>query len=381
MTRNLAVETLCARSFRNLSCVDLELGPGFNVFSGDNGQGKTNVLEALYLLATSKSFRTAKLSDLVQSGALDAAEASAERSARTATVRALVREDGVLRSQSVGVRGAGRSVRIDGQRVTPLAAYAVRTPTVIFHPGAVALSSGSGAERRKLLDRLALYLAPASLGDAAAYGRAARARHRVLVARGECAPDLDGWEHLMCQHGSLLSHAREQAVARLAPAAERAFARIGSANLALRARYVQSAPASQEAFREALARARPKDRARGWAGVGPHRDELALELGGRAVRGTASQGQHRAIVLALELAEIDVVGDARGVRPLLLLDDVSSELDRTRTAALFRALNEDRGQVFVTTTRPDVLGADLRPSPIDRRDFVVVDGQVATVDS
>ncbi|MDP9151142.1 MAG: DNA replication and repair protein RecF [Myxococcota bacterium] len=376
MSRSLAVEELSVRSFRNLSSVDLAFGPGFNVLSGDNGQGKTNLLEALYVLATSRSFRTAKLSEIVESGPADGAEDVAEQPARTATVRALVREDGMARSQSVGMRGGGRAVRIDGQRISPLASYAVRTPTVVFHPGAVSLSSGTGAERRKLLDRLALYISPASLGDAVAYGRAARARQRVLASRGECAVDLDGWEDLMAQHGIRLSEARARAVARLAPAAERAFARIGPDDLTLCARYVKSSPDDPEAFRAALARTRPRDKARGSASVGPHRDELSLELGGRAVRGTASQGQHRAVVLALELAEIDVIGEVRGVRPLLLLDEVSSELDRTRTAALFSALHEDRGQVFVTTTRPDVLGSDLLPQQQERRDFRVTKGKV-----
>jgi DNA replication and repair protein RecF len=113
---------------------------------------------------------------------------------------------------------------------------------------------------------------------------------------------------------------------------------------------------------------------RGSAGVGPHRDELALAIDGHAVRGVASQGQHRAVTLALKSAEIEVVGQARGVRPILLLDDVSSELDRARTAALFSFLREQRGQVFLTTTRPELI--DTGDDGGARRDFVVRDGRI-----
>ena len=378
MIRSLAVESLSVRAFRNLSSVDIDLGAGFNVLSGDNGQGKTNFLEALYVLATSRSFRTAKLGDLVESPPQCPPELASVPS-QTTTVRGRVREDGLLRTQSVGLRPGVRAVRIEGRRVAPLAAYAVRTPIVAFHPGAVALSSGAGAERRKLLDRIALYLSPASLGDADAYGKAARARQRVLDLRGAAAADLDGWEDLMVRHGLLVSRARGEAVARLGPAAERAFARIGPAKLPLSARYAQSAPESSEAFRAALGQLRPRDKARGSASLGPHRDDLSLDLGGRPVRGTASQGQHRAVVLALQLAEIDVVAQARRVRPVLLLDDVSSELDRARTGALFAALHEDSGQVLVTTTRPDVLGVDGLIPLTGRRDFSVVAGQIRPV--
>jgi DNA replication and repair protein RecF len=107
--------------------------------------------------------------------------------------------------------------------------------------------------------------------------------------------------------------------------------------------------------------------------VGPHKDDLALSIGPHPVRGIASQGQHRAVVLSLKSAEIDVVGAARGVRPILLLDDVSSELDRARTASLFAFLREQHGQVFLTTTRRELI--DIEPGA-ERRDFGVAQGGV-----
>lgn len=365
--RSLAVESLSIRGFRNLASVDLAFGPRFNVLSGDNGQGKTNLLEAVYVLATSRSFRTSKISDLVESNA------------GNASLRARVHEDSEVREQSVGMRLGLRVVHIDDKRPPTLAAYAIRTPVVVFHPGLAGLSAGSGAERRKLLDRLALYLWPASIADAESYAKAARARQRVLEVRGERATDLDGWEELMVRHGQALSRAREIAAGCVGQRAVQAFARIGRADTVLQAEYVRGAPVENEAFRRALANARQRDRARGSATVGPHRDDLALALGGRPVRGIASQGQHRAVILAIELAEMQVIAEARGVGPILLLDDVSSELDRVRTAALFRTLCERQGQVILTTTRPELIETNDSFAEEERRDFTVVGGRIEAV--
>ncbi|MGD0677977.1 MAG: DNA replication and repair protein RecF [Polyangiaceae bacterium] len=362
--RSLAVRSLSFRSFRNLARVDLDLGARINVVSGDNGQGKTNLLEGIYVLATSRSFRTSRLADLVQRGA------------DVASLRASIVDGETVREQSVGLRAGVRAVRLDGRRPDTLAEYAVKTPAVVFHPGSMAISSGGGAERRKLLDRLALYLSPSSLADADSYGRAVRARQRVLETRGDAAPDLEDWEDLVVRHGSALSEARALATERMVPALNEAFRRIGPDGASLSARYERSAPDSSEAFRAELRRLRVRDRLRRSATVGPHRDDLSLELGHMKVRGLASQGQHRAVVLSLALAEIQVIAAVRDVLPILLLDDVSSELDRFRTGALFAALRDGRGQVVLTTTRPEIVDLASEAGSAERRDFRVVAGLI-----
>src|SRR5262249_24276809 len=151
---------------------------------------------------------------------------------------------------------------------------------------------------------------------------------------------------------------------RLASAAVRAFAEFGTPDTALDVRYAPGAPEDVAAYRSRLSERRATDRRRGAATVGSHRDDLVVMLGGRLGRGSASQGQHRAIVLALKAAEVEVVTEARAVRPILLLDEVSSELDRARTAAQFAFLRAQRGQVLLTTTRPDLIdtGSDVKTS-------------------
>ena len=168
------------------------------------------------------------------------------------------------------------------------------------------------------------------------------------------------------------SNAREAASVSVLEATSDAFRQIGAVGLAFEGRYAPSAPRAAEAYRTALAESRPRDVRRGSASIGPHRDDLVLDLATMSARLTASQGQHRALVLSLKAAELAVIGKARGVRPILLLDDVSSELDADRTSALFSFLASQRGQVFLTTTRPELIPFELE----GRVDFRIVAGRL-----
>jgi DNA replication and repair protein RecF len=201
----------------------------------------------------------------------------------------------------------------------------------------------------------------------------------VLESRGTAAPDLDAFEQLMGVHGAATMRARAEAARRLLGPLGDAFARITRERLRLEARYEPGGPDEPEALAAALAARRDRDRARGSAGVGPQRDELALELEGHGARAGASQGEHRAITLALKLAELACIADARGVFPVLLLDDVSSELDPERTAALFEVLHETPAQIFLTTTRPELIRTP-GIEPGERRDFAVDAGAIRPVE-
>ena len=372
--RPLAIVRLAVRDARNLEAIDVEPGARFNVVHGDNGQGKTNLIEAIYWMATSRSFRTTKATEILRRDAAGGAEA--------ANVRATVDEDGTRREQTVGIaaRGGGRLLRIDGVRPVNAAAYAAKTPVVVFSPSSLTLSMGGSRERRALLDRVALYVEPASFVDLTSYQRALRERQRALEVRGVRAPDLEEWEELVVRHGLAVTRARAAASNAVLGDAKPAFERIATPDLAFGGSYASSAPPEPEAYRRALAESRPRDLRRKSASVGPHRDDLVLEVGGMAARTTASQGQHRALVLALKAAELAVIGRARGVRPILLLDDVSSELDEDRTEALFAFLASQRGQVFLTTTRPELIPRDLgrgEDPARDRVDFRIVAGRLS----
>jgi DNA replication and repair protein RecF len=364
MNSTLSIERISARALRNLLHVDFAPGPRFNVISGDNGQGKTSLLEAIYLAATSRSFRTSRIIELISHG-----EAFASG-------KLVVAQNGGTHEQSVGLSSAGgaRQVRIDGKRPPSLAAFAVKTPVVVFHPGEVLLSTGGSAERRRLLDRVVLHTSFSKMGDLSSYTRAMRERQQALEARGDRASDLEDWETLMIQHGTAVCNARALAASRIAEVAQVAFHRIAAPGLELVVRYLTNAPADPIAYASLLASSRTRDRVRKSAAIGPHRDDLILEVDGHSARQVASQGQHRAIVLALKAAEIDVIASACGVRPILLLDDVSSELDRSRTVALVSFLGEQRGQVFLTTTRPELIESEGLGGASGRDDFRVERG-------
>lgn len=361
MTASLRFTSVGVRQLRNLTRVDLAPAARLNVVSGDNGHGKTSLLEAIYVVSTSKSFRADKTAEIVQHGA------------PSATVSARVLEAGLEREQRAVVGPSSRSFSVDGKRPPTLAVYATRTPVVVFHPGDLVLVSGPAENRRTLLDRVALFREPSSADHRQRYGKALRERQRVLEERGLGARELDAYEELAATHGAALSQARARTAERLAEALEPAFRRMAAPELALGASFRPGGSHDVEAFRERLLANRAVDARRGRASFGPQRDELWLEIDGAEARRHASQGQQRLLALALKLAELDCVRDARGAEPVLLLDDVSSELDPARFSAVFAFLRESPSQIFVTTPRPELFrSAEI--SPAERADFVLENG-------
>ncbi len=365
----LAIRELDLRGFRNLAPQRLELGARFNVFAGENGQGKTNLLEAIYLAATSRSFRTSSLADCVAHGA------------EAARVRAVIDDprlgdEGPPREQIVSIFGTRRAVTLDGKRPRTLASYALATPVVLFEPASLVLSQGAAGERRKLLDRVAVHVAAqrgggeALVHDAERYRRAHLQRKRALDTRADVRT-IVSFERVMAEHGARITRSRREAAAALTPYALASFERIALTPLRLEVRYAPRGSEDADELASMLEQRRGEDARRGSATAGPHLDDLALTLGGHAARQVASQGQHRAIVLALKSAELETIREARDVEPILLLDDVSSELDATRNAALFELLHARVGQVVLTTTRPELIELSVA-----RRDFRVSGGLV-----
>jgi DNA replication and repair protein RecF len=361
LVTRLAVTRLALRDFRNIHSLSIEPAPRFNVIAGDNGQGKTSLLEALYCVATSRSFRTERLKELRREGA------------EFARVDAELLEAGQTRRQRVTVSDAGRAVFCDDQRAERLASYAVRTPMVVFHPGDLDLTMGGAVKRRDLLDRVGLFSDPAAADDRSRYRLALKERQKVLEVRGERTPELDAYEQLVAWHGSRLGHLRARAAEALAREAEPGFRRLVASDLGFAMRYRPGGELDEARFREELVARRASDRRRHAATFGPHKDDLELFIDGRPARKHASQGQHRILTLTLKLAELAAIREARGAHPILLLDDVSSELDPTRIGAVFGFLSSSASQVFVTTTRPELF---LTPGTArsDRRDYVLSGG-------
>ena len=361
MTSSLRFERLSIRGLRNLTALELEPGARLNVIVGDNGQGKTSVLEALYLVATTKSFRAERLGTLIQQGTLQA------------SVAARIEEAGATREQRTVLAERSRVVRLDGKPPKSLGAYATRTPVVAFCPSDLELVSGGAAGRRRLLDRVALFVDPPGTDARLRYERAMRSRQRVLEERGPGARDLEPFEAVMAEEGARFALARRRAAEGIGERLAAMFERLATASLPVTLHYAAGGTADSAEFASKLASLREADARRGAATFGPQRDELELELDGRPARSHASQGQQRLLTLALKLSELDCIREARGAHPVLLLDDVSSELDPERTSAVHGLLDSTESQVFVTTTRDDLFPRPLQ-KVAGRADFRLAKG-------
>ena len=333
------VVRLAVRDFRNYERADVELGPGLNVAAGSNGAGKTNLLEALYVGLTGRSCRTRNERELVRIGE------------KVARVEARVAAADGEHALEVGIApGEDKLIRVDGAPLQrgvdpprPLAA--------VFLPDRLDLVKGAPALRRGHLDQVVAALWPARVETRSGYTRAL-AQRNALIARVRAgaaqAESLDVWDAELARHGAQLMADRAAAVELVAPAFA---ARADELGLPERAE-LRYAPRSKadgaDGLRAELAERRSADLDRGFTTHGPHRDDLALMHGGRALRTLGSQGQQRLGLLALLFAERDALA-ARGTPPLMLLDDVMSELDagrRERLAELVRA----EGQALITTT-------------------------------
>jgi DNA replication and repair protein RecF len=328
------------------------------VIVGPNGQGKTNLLEAVYLLATLKPLRAARLPELVRFGA-DRAE-----------VRGRFELGGAVRDIGVTIEDGERKAFVGGKPVRELDEYFGGVSVVAFTPDDLAIVKGGPEGRRRWLDRATWGRFPAYLAEARAYARALRARNRLL--REGAAPDVvEAFDGPLARAGARLVVRRRRLLDELHPRFEAALVSVSDGALEGRVRY---APSWLEGAREeseveerlaATIRERlPRDRERGFTGAGPHADQPAIFLAGKPAKTYASQGQQRALVLALKIAEIENLRAAQGAYPLLLLDDVSSELDRERNRRLLAYLAGLDGQVLLTTTDPGLVAPAVGPDGV-----------------
>lgn len=349
------------RGYRNLAPLVIEPGPAVNVLHGDNGAGKSNFLEAIHYLSALRTFRGARTDDLVAVGG--------ER----ATLRSTWTSAPLDRQLDVQLdRRAARKLALDGKRPRSIAAWHTAVPLVLFHAGDLGLPSGVPEPRRSYLDRILEELDPTYGTALSTYQKALRSRNRLLRAERVDRAAIGVYDELLGTAGEVLGKTRQSLVDDLGPRTERAFADVSGDQFPLVVRYAPRVRPDAAAIREALDRAFDKDRARGFTTEGPHGDDLALEVGeGPGVRHHASQGQHRAIALALKIAELEVLTDRTGWIPPLLLDDVSSELDRVRNRRLFDRLRALGAQVFLTTTHPHFILVDR-----DRCDLHVESGRI-----
>ncbi len=337
----MVVTELSLRDFRSYEHAHVVLGGGITVVGGANGAGKTNLLEGLYFGCTGRSCRTNNERELVRFGA-----------PATIVRVGFSREDG-LHETSVGFEpGQPKRLRVDGAAVERLVDTDTRPLVSVFLPDRLELVKGAPTARRAHLDQLVAALWPTRGLNRRSYAQALAQRNALIArirARSASRDSLLTWDSELARHAVALMHDRDQAVgaiaARFAATAER-LGLEGETTISYRPRS-GAGDAGQLALE--LAQRAEQDIERGYTGHGPHRDELRLALDGRELRAYGSQGQQRLALLALLLAEREAIARTRESPPLLLLDDVMSELDRDKRSALVEVVRGS-GQAVITTT-------------------------------
>ncbi|HML77277.1 DNA replication/repair protein RecF [Geobacter sulfurreducens] len=337
------LNAIAISAFRNIDHVEIPFDRRFNVLHGANGQGKTSVLEAIYLLGTMKSFRMAKAHDLIA------------WNAPHSLVRGDIDKAGVRREIALYLGREGRKARIDRKPVTKLADFFGAVNAVVFSPEEIGMARGGPEFRRRYLDRAIFNGDLGYLLLHHEYHRLLKQRN-ALLRRGE-RDGLDVWTIQLAEAGARLMVRRRAYLSQIEPLVRQFYRDIAGAGqdvgLAYRCHGLGSVEDERDcaaALRDIMAAHEVEELRRGATGVGPHRDDVDFVLNGRVIRHHGSQGEQRSFVLAVKMAEIEYLERLNGAPPVLLLDDISSELDPERNANLMTFLRRKRMQVFITTT-------------------------------
>lgn len=321
--------------FRNYSHLEVELPEGTSLFVGSNGEGKTNLLEAIFYLATMASFRVSTAAAMIRSD-LEVSQAVV-RGEVVAGERELLLE--------AALRQSGRShFQVNRQRMRRRDLLGL-IPVSVFMPDDLVVVKGGPSERRRYLDEALAQIDPRLDVVRSDVENILRQRNALLRQSGsrldpEAAMTLEVWDNKLAEAGEQLAGARRSLTMRLEPKTATAYAEIAGQVLPVEMAYESTWQTGE--LSEALRQARNEDLRRGVSTVGPHRDDLSVILEGRSVRTHASQGEQRSLALALRLAVHRELAEASGQSPLLLLDDVFSELDPARSQGVLRALQSEQ---------------------------------------
>lgn len=335
----MQVTRLQIAGLRCFSQVALSPAPGLNLLLGDNGAGKTSVLEALHLMAYGRSFRGRVRDGLVRRG--------------TATIEVFVQwhEQGQDRERRAGLRHSGQDWegRLDGEPIAHLGDLCAALSVVTFEPGSHALIMGAAEHRRRYLDWGLFHVEPAFLGLWRRYSRALKQRNALLKARVRDG-QLDAWEQELQESGTILTGHRAQYLSELEPCLQEIVVELLPAAGGTKLEFLPGWRREDMSLADALLLSRERDLAAGFTSVGPHRADWRIEHAAIPGRETLSRGQAKLTALSALLAQAQHQAGLRGEWPVVALDDLASELDRAHQARVLERLRASGAQVFVTGT-------------------------------
>ena len=346
--------------FRNYDSLDLMFSPGTNLFYGDNAQGKTNILEAVYFCGTTRSHRTSRDSELIKFG-------SQESHLRMEMSRDRVdyRIDMHLKA------GRAKGIAINGAAIRKAQELIGLGHFIFFSPEDLGIIKNSPSERRRFLDMELCQLDRIYVSSLADYNKVLQQRNKLLKdlsLRPQDIDTLDVWDEQLVRYGSVLIRAREKFVGRLDEVIRPIHRKLSGGSEEIAAGYEKNTDV--ESFAGSIRKCRGRDMLLKTTGCGPHRDDLSFAVNGVDIRRFGSQGQQRSAALSLKLAEIELVRESTGDIPVLLLDDVLSELDTGRQHYLLDSIGDI--QTFITCTGLE----EYQNSPVRiDRTFFVRDGR------
>ena len=358
----MRITRLDIAGLRRFDRVSLAPGPGLNLLTGDNGAGKTSVLEALHLMAYGRSFRGRVRDGLVGTGA-SAVEVFVEWE-----------EAATMRTRKAGLRHSGQDWegRLDGGGITQLGDLCAALAVVTFEPGSHVLVTGGGEPRRRLLDWGLFHVEPGFLPLWRRYARALKQRNALLKARARDA-ELDAWDHELADAGEPISRHRQRYLEQLQPHAHATVADLLPAAGAAALEFQPGWRRDELSLSDALLLARDRDRAVGFTSSGPHRADWRIDYAAFPGREALSRGQAKLTALAILLAQAELHASLRGEWPIVALDDLASELDRNHQSRVLDRLQASGAQVFITGTEVPT-GLQGTGIPITR--FHVEQGQI-----
>lgn len=338
----MRIDRLYFEHFRNLKTQHVDPGAGINIVWGENGQGKTNLLEGIYLFAHLKSFRGAGNADLIH------------KQSDNARISATVNRSLVSRQLDLKIQSTGRSFLLDGKKPRPVETLLDALRAVLFAPDELYPLRTLPSARRNLIDRGIFQLDPSYLGRAIEYERILKQRNRLLRERAGGALLLP-WSEKLVQSGAIIRQARQDFIGQLQPHLRQAHELLSGEREVVELLYpvvADNRGEHENLLAAELQGGEPREKRLGLTCAGPHRDDPVFVMNDAAVRYVASQGQWRTLILSFKMALMSLLHERIGAWPVLLFDDMSAELDASRQERLFSLLADGKAQVFVTTTDP-----------------------------
>lgn len=332
-------------NFRNIDRLDHAFDDGIHVISGENGHGKTNTLEALSLCSRWESFRTSSPKDWIKRGHSQAIIQSIwERLTENypITIQALMAEEGVK-----------KSLCVNEKRISNTAQHRNKFTSVIFAPKDVELVSGAPSQRRDWMDSLIIRMNPGYNTHLQAFDKTLRQRNRMLKDGVTDKKVFAVYDALLLQYGKTMVAERNALVERIKPSVIKATHQLFGEEIDLKVKYKPNVEITD--MGSIWSTSLLDDIQRGHTTRGPSHDDLELKIRAGTMKEVASSGQKRSVVLMMKLAEMELLNEALGQMPVLLLDDVSSELDQHRRKLLFERIEHLKAQTFVTTTEPRLI--------------------------